>query len=454
MSISYKAFLASIALFAIAMPALSAESSSTTVSNDPGAAASITPTAPDILLIMVDSLRSDALGCYGQTNSTSPSIDLLAAKGTRFEQAVSSAPWTQPSVMTAFSSLTPERHGHVLSTSPNTTNFMTLAESLKKAGYQTIGITANPMTHRRYGFARGFDFYDDFSIFMEPGEDVFKIADDSAAQVATGATVTRLADSWLKRRDPKRPLFLFLFYMDPHWDYLPPPPYDRMFTSDTAPPIRDIYRLGRKYVSPPAKARVRAAFAGEVRYTDTCIGQLVSSLQNSPRKSSTILLLCGDHGEAFWERGVPGHGNNLHEEEIRVPLIIHSMGAPENGAVVTGQVGLIDLSPTILDLAGIKAPSTWEGVSLKPLLKGGAASFRPLVLDNHISGGHVRGVRTSAFKVIGLPPFANPSEVYDLLADPGETNNLATNPNGIPPEAAELATFLQVSNRTVLLPRE
>jgi arylsulfatase A-like enzyme len=409
---------------------------------------STAPSAPDILLVVIDSLRADYLGCYGQTLPTTPVIDALAASGVRFNNAIASAPWTEPSIMTVFTSLPPDRHGLVLSTVPFVTNGTTLAECLSQAGYQTVGITANPSTHRRRGFARGFDHYDDYTVAMDPGGDLALAAAQAAAQTATGATVTRLAEDWLRRRDPAKPLFLFLHYMDPHWDYVPPAAYCRLFTDDPVPPLRKIYMLGKTFVPPLARKRIRAAYAGEIRYTDDCIGRLLDAIRATPRSSAMAVALCGDHGEAFWEHGCVGHGNNFHEEEIHVPLIIRPPGPPAAGAVVPGQVGLIDLAPTLVDIAGVKPSPDWEGISLRPLLTGGAVLSRPVVLDNRIQGGHIRGVRTSTFKVIGRPPFDAPCEVYDLVADPGETNNLVGSVRGIPPTATSLIPLLRTSDIT------
>ncbi len=412
------------------------------------------PVAPDILLIVIDSLRADVIGCYGETRPTSPVIDALSAKSVRFANAIASAPWTEPSIMTLFTSLPPERHGLVLSTVPYVTNVTTLAECLRKAGYQTVGLTANPSTHRRRGFGRGFDYYDDFTIAMDPGGDLALAAAQSAAQTATGGAVTRLAENWLRRRDPARPLFLFLHYMDPHWDYIPPPDCLRLFTADPVPALRNIYRLGQTFVPPPARARIRSAYAGEIRYTDGCIGRLLAAIQASPRADSTAVALCGDHGEAFWEHGCVGHGNNLYDEEIRVPLIVRAPDGEGFGVVVTGQVGLIDLAPTLLDLAGVAPPPDWEGVSLRACFTTGVSAFRPLVLDNRIGGGPMRGVRTPTCKIVGRPPFETVSEVYDLVADPGETNNLAADSGAIPPAATALIPLLHPSDIATLTPKE
>jgi len=387
-------------------------------------AAAPPPPRPDLVLIVVESLRADHVGCYGCPLPTTPAIDALASNGTRFAAAVASSSWTQPSMATLFSSLSPARHGMLGHRQAIRGEAVMLARHLAGAGYQTVGIVANPMLHRRHGFARGFEHFDDYTIAQAPGgfDDARAAA---AAQRATGATVSRLAVSWLNRRDPTRPLFLFLFYMDPHYDYLPPSPFDRLFTDDPVPPPRGIAGLASSFVPPAARDRIRAAYAGEIRYTDTCIGTFLDALQATPRGAGTAVVLGGDHGEAFWEHGRTAHGHHLYDEQIRVPLIIRAPGSAP-GAVVAGQAGLIDLAPTITALAGLDPPKdgAWEGLDLSAYLKGGTLPGRPLRLDTRI-GGHLRAVRTPALKIIGKPPFEVPSEIYDLTADPAETNNLA-----------------------------
>ncbi len=219
----------------------------------------------DIILVLVDSLRPDHLGFYGYERDTSPAIDAFAAGAVRFDQAIASGSWTQPSIMSMMTSVPADVHQRVHWGRPHSTNVVTLAETLQKAGYQTVGLVANPMTNRKYGFARGFDFYDDYSLTGAPDA----TTGDIARQTAQGAKLMRLARDWIeKRRDPEKPLFLFVLYIDVHWDYLPPPPFNRMFAPDPVPPPRDIWNLGRASVPEAARRRSVAAYDGEIRYTD------------------------------------------------------------------------------------------------------------------------------------------------------------------------------------------
>ena len=403
------------------------------------------PAKPDLVLLVVDSLRADHVGANGYHRETTPALDAFTKTGANFTQAVVSGSWTQPSVMSLFTSLPPDVHGRVHWARPHDEGLATLAGILRDAGYQTIGITANTMSNRRFGFAKGFEHYDDYTVALRP--DV--APSDISGQAATSPVLNRLAEGWLGRRDPARPLFLFIFYMDPHWDFHPPAAYYRMFSDDPVPAPKGFGSMNGKEVSPADRRRTLDAYDGEIRYTDTHIGSLLKVIESSPRGKNTAVAICADHGEAFWERGlIVAHGNNLHEEEIRVPLIIRgpeaSGDAFTKGAVVREQVGLIDLAPTLLDFAGIAPPAAWHGTSLRPALSGGTVPERPLVMDTRVSPETtLRGVRTSRYKVTAREPFTEPHEVYDLQTDPKELDNLAKGGAPLPEGAAALIPLLK-----------
>jgi len=243
-----------------------------------------------------------------------------------------------------------------------------------------------------------------------------------------------MALNHIKRRDPGKPLFLLLFYMDPHWDFFPPPPYNSMFTDDPAPPLNHIHTLFDKPVPEDDKRRILAAYAGEVRYADDCLGRLLDGLAESPRGKETAIVITADHAEAFWEHGWIGHGNTLYEEEIRVPLIIRPPasfeGAKAGEEAVTGLSGLIDLAPTLLDIAGIPAPPEFQGISLVPALRGAPLpADRSIALDVRINPIHERGTRTATTMTIYPPKSDTASETYDLSKDPKQLRNLAKEKN-------------------------
>jgi len=402
------------------------------------------PSRPDILFVLIDSLKASHVGCYGYSRDTTPNIDrFVREEGCfLFETVIPGGSWTMPAVMTLFTALPVDGHRRVMPNLPHNREAVTLAEALRAAGYETVGVTANAMTNRRFGYGRGFDVWDDYSATQPPDANVERIA----SGYAKGGALTRMGLGRLKRRDPKKPLFLFLFYMDPHWDFWPPPPYDMKFAAPDGGPIRNAWALPAAKATPDIRRRTVDAYDGEIAYCDFAVSNLLASVMATPRGSDTIVVIAGDHGESFWERGFAGHGNNLHDGELKVPLIVRvpkSCGLKAAGGVVKGQVGGLDVAPTILDLAGVPAPGSWEGRSLKGAMETGASDGRPVVSETRVRDGlWQRSVRTDRWKVIAIGDFERPVEVYDLVADPGETNNLVRVGHALPGEVQTLSRLL------------
>lgn len=193
--------------------------------------------------------------------------------------------------------------------------------------------------------------------------------------------------------------------------------------------------------------RTVGAYDGEIAYCDFAISNLLASVAATPRWNDTIVVIAGDHGESFWERGFAGHGNDLHDGELKVPLILRvpkSCGLKAAGGVVKGQVGGLDVAPTILDLAGVPVPGSWEGRSLRDAMETGASDGRPVVSETRVRDGlWQRSVRTDRWKVIAIDDFKRPVEAYDLVADPGETNNLVRAECSLPEEMRRLLPLLK-----------
>lgn len=403
------------------------------------------PSKPDILFVLVDSVRPSHMGCYGYPRGTTPFLDRFAREeAVRFETVVAGGSWTQPAVMSLFTSVEPGVHLRVRPDAPHAVGLATLAGALRDAGYQTVGVTANAMTNRRFGFGSGFDVWDDYSATVSPDAGPARIG----SGYAQGMALTRLGLGRLARRDPEKPLFLFLFYMDPHWDFHPPPPYDEKFSDSPVPPPAGIWMAPASKVDGAMRRRVVDAYDGEIAAFDHAVSNLVAAVSATPRWRDTLLVVAGDHGEAFWERGWASHGNNLCDDELLVPLLVRPPAGASPfrpGAVVRGQVGAVDVAPTVLDLAGVEIPRGWSGRSLKGLLGGGASDGRPVVSETRIArpGGWVRSARTDRWKVVAAQPFDSVLEAYDLVADPGETNNLARTWKSPPPEVAGLMPLLK-----------
>ena len=386
------------------------------------------PTPPNIILIIIDTLRSDHLGCYGYRRSTSPAMDAIAAEGVRFDQAISAASWTTPAVMSMFTSLPSSLHQAVLGSTALPEGMTTLAAELKKGGYQTAAIVVNPYTSSKFGFNRGFDLYDDNSIQLAAGLGDLDLYNNSVSD-----KVTQYAVKWLKSsRRSDRPFFLHVFYFDPHYDYMPPSPYDGMFTDPDYCGGQDgskITTLEGKPLSNADKEQILGLYDGEIRFTDDLIKVLIDTLRNMNLLTNTLLVITADHGDEFWEHDGVGHGRTLYDELLRVPLIIHWPNEIKPKQVVTRQVSLIDLMPTILDMVGLPIPSQCRGQSLVSLFKSSSSrtfTERPVFAETE-SKISLKCIRTPSQKLIEYIKDKT-FEAYDMDNDPFECDDLALMP--------------------------
>ena len=266
--------------------------------------------------------------------------------------------------------------------------------------------------------------------------------------------MTRLGLKRWAAADSEKPLFLFLFYMDAHWDFRPPAPYDRLFSPDGIPPPIGSCGWSAAKATPDIRRRAVDAYDGEIAFCDGVVSNLLTRILGTERGRRALIVLTGDHGEGFWERGFAGHGNNLSDDELRVPLIIRppAEAEPLQPMVVRGLVGSIDIAPTVLDFAQIPVPARWMGRSLVPAMRTGRSVGLPVVSETRIAPRHgwLRSVRTDRWKVVAQHPFEHPLKVYDLLTDPSETNNLVRAGHPLPSDAERLIPLLMpvAENRT------
>jgi arylsulfatase A-like enzyme len=387
---------------------------------------------PNIIFIVVDSLRRDHVGCYNYDRPTTPAIDRIAAGGARCDQAVSSSNWTLSSVMSLFTSLPPAMHRLLEANCRLPSSFTTLAAELRKAGYETEGITSNPLTSGKFGFSRGFGFYDDFSVIYKVDDLVLGNSRGpmwARREAPTSEAVNQIALMRLNKDRNDSPLFLFLLYLDPHFDYTPPPPYDRQFTDpayDGRQTGMDIRDMVPEVLSAADRRHLVALYDGEIRYTDDCIGALLEHLQSANLGENTITIVTSDHGEEFWEHGGMRHGHTLYDELVRVPLVIRYPGKIRGGTVVREQVSHLDIMPTVLDLAGLPIPAQCQGRSIRPLLEGRAGSWvdRPAYMESTADNKRLRGARTPSQKIVEQVALEK-THLFDLAADPGEQNDLS-----------------------------
>ena len=386
---------------------------------------------PNVLLVVIDTLRRDHVGCYGYSRPTTPNLDRLAAEGLKFDQTLAASSWTVPSIGSMFTSLHPSMHGLISYKHKLAAGLTTLAAELRSAGYQTAAITANPSTHRRYGINRGFEFYDDYTILMDfnlEGAEETR-PDAGVTGRATGEMVTRLAVRWLsKQRKTEQPFFLHLFYFDPHYDYLPPAPFDKMFTdrgykgSQTGARVKEL--MG-KPLNKEDKEQLVALYDGEIRYADEQLAKLLETMKELGILDSTLVVVTGDHGEEFWEHGNVTHAHTLYDELLKVPLVMRWPGRIKPGTVVTNQAGLIDLMPSLLDLVGLPIPPQCLGRSLAETIRGDATHLAEAEIFFELDAeASLKAVRTGAMKLIEQQP-SGELELYAIGEDPGEQKNLA-----------------------------
>ncbi len=362
------------------------------------------PKRLNVILIIVDTLRADHLRCYGCREIQSPHIDALAARGVRFENVVTSAPVTAPSIAGILTSTFPTLHGvrdnelFVLSDS-----LPRLSSVFRDAGYATAAFVGSAVLDRRFGFSTGFDLYDDDMSGEFP---VYSPAYATQVDKLQGtqrraADVTEAALRWIERGRDGRPFFCLVHYFDPHLYYDPPPPFDRMY--------------------------LFSPYDGEIAYTDSQVGSLLNGIEKMDLEESTLVVFTSDHGEDLGQHGEGSHGFFLYDATLMVPLIISHPPALPSGVTVAEQARTADIMPTILDLAGLRQPETVQGASLAPILLG---EERPVSRTAYAETYHtlysynwheMQAVRSPDWKYVRAPEI----ELYDLRDDPGELDNLA-----------------------------
>lgn len=324
------------------------------------------PPAPNLLLIVVDTLRADRLGCYGYHRDLTPFVDSLAARGVRFENAYAPSSWTGPSVASLLTSRYPSEHGVTSFLSVLRGPNVTLPEVLQAHGFATAGVTANPFVNLRRGFAQGFDT---FHVLPRTGKN------PDTAPAAPAAAVNRLALDWLDSpaAGESSRFFLYLQYMEPHSPHVPPAALiEEILAGEPHPDIRRANTNVAPGVEvPPDIVRdLRNLYDVDVAWFDRQLRDFFTDLDRRGFLDDTLVVLTADHGEGLADHGPIGHGNSLFNEEIRVPLIVVPPG-DHPPAVVAEPVSLIDIAPTLIELAHLRAPESFRGRSLRPHLLGG-----------------------------------------------------------------------------------
>ncbi len=382
--------------------------------------------APDprlsLLLVTLDTQRADHLGSYGSQDGLTPELDRFAERAVQFRNAVAPMATTFPSHTTMFTGVYPRRHRVRWNGDSLDSASLTLAEQLGAAGFETGAFVSYRAMLSQGGLAQGFDALSDE-------------VDGRPRGVRAGAETVRLASEWLSDRS-SAPFFLWVHLYEPHVPY-PVTPYaaERMrgYTGVLADgaSIAEMRELGGKADSRPADIEaLRALYAGRVRDADALFGRLLAALAANGLGERTRVVVVGDHGELLGEHGTIGHGAKLWEEALRVPFLIASPGGARQ--VVDERVGLVDLTPTLLELAGLPVPAELDGRSLVPALRGEAlatATYFAEVRTASKTGASTEGPLPQHVAVWRGPRklvrTQRGTQLFDLASDPAEKSPLA-----------------------------
>ncbi len=368
--------------------------------------------SPNVVLITIDALRPDHLGCYGYKRATSPNIDKLAQDGVLFTQAISQTSWTAASLMSLLTSTYPSTHkvddwGLVLDQS-----LVTLAETLKRKNYVTAwGGGGNWIYKEIPSSGRGFDYFFD------------------APEVE--GLIEQILEWMVKFKNKK--FFIWVHFFDfPHTPYLPPAPYNELFISAEAGKKLPIGKGagGKGFI--PDFAVVNhitdieyyiSQYDGEIAYIDEQLGRILDRLKTLNLDKNTLVIISSDHGESLGEHNYYfQHGYYLYDQLLKVPLIIKGPKIPRGG-VIDQQVQMIDIIPTILSFLKIKTDTEVEGISLLPVILG--RENKQIYAFSEVSNGlNLKSIRTDGWKLI-YNLTDDEYELYDLKNDAEETVNLA-----------------------------
>ncbi|MBI3474814.1 MAG: sulfatase-like hydrolase/transferase [Acidobacteria bacterium] len=369
--------------------------------------------SPNVVLITIDTLRADHLGCYGYQQIKTPNIDGLAAEGALFTRAFTTVPVTLPSHSAMLTGTYPMLSGmHDFAANKLSSQQPTLATVLKQSGYATGAVIAAAVLDSRFGLNQGFDFYYDhfdFSRLEEANLDEME---------RPGNLVADQALDWLNKNSQKK-FFLWMHLYDPHFPYRPPEPY------------------ASEYASHP--------YDGEIAFADEQVGRLLRFLKDKGLYQNTVIVLSGDHGESLGEHGEKTHGFFIYNATMHVPLMIRLPG--KSAAMkIDAPVSLVDLMPTVLSVVGAEIPSQVQGRTLLPAIHGDkidrerslyGESFLPRI---HFNWSELRGTENVKYHFIDAPR----PELYDLAKDPGEQHNLLPDKKAVGEEMrAKLAALIR-----------
>jgi arylsulfatase A-like enzyme len=366
---------------------------------------------PNVLLVVVDTLRKDHLGCYGYHRNTSPNIDRLAEVAVRYDNAIAQAPWTTPSIGSLFTSLYPSAIGIEGYRSVLDDELVLLSEVLRDNGYATGAVVSHTYCSSRWNFSQGFDVFEEENVHTQ----------------ISSPGVTRDGLVFLEEHG-EGPFFLFLHYFDPHDAYLIHPGFEFSTGRPYEGPVRGRLSSAMLRDLPPGLRQedideIVRHYDSEIAFTDNHIGKVLDRLRHLELFDDTLIIVTADHGEEFKDHGGLRHGYTLYQELINVPLIVKY---PGHGAeVVKETVALLDIFPTVLEAANLSVDHEIEGVPLAPFRAAAREGPRTVFSETSRKGKSVLRAAVSGPRKIIRDLKGDALETYDLSADPGERHDLS-----------------------------
>ncbi len=388
-----------------------------TACTQPGERPPLPKTAPNVILLTVDTLRADHLGSYGYSRKTAPFFDSLAEQGVLFERAYSTSSWTVPAVVSLVTGRSPSVHGiifgaardnRIIEQQPIPMTLPTLPEMLHDLGYTTFGLTSNGHLLAPLGFARGFDQYE-----------CLGFADAVELEV--------VFEQWFEKINNSEPYFLWLHFLDPHAPYRVQEPYfteiwgkkkrHNALLGESAARNYDVLNLDRQS---DEVAFIQALYDSEIRRVDEIARTVLSRLTG---QRNTLTIFSSDHGEEFLDHGRFGHGRTLYEESVRVPLVVVLPDGRHAGRRIQTPVSLLDVIPSMADVLGVHWGTVVDGQSWMPLLSNGpVATNRDLFLSLS-RGRELRAVVSDSWKFVYDLNDPKMNELFELDTDPHELTN-------------------------------
>jgi len=400
---------------------------------------------PNVIIYLVDTLRADVLGCYGNEPSPSPNIDAFAEEAVLFERGLAQSSWTRSSVASVFTGLLPTAHGANRREDSLPPEALTMAEILQSAGYETAAFITNGNVGKEFGFSQGFDYFTKYS---------------DNKTLYSSDYVNRQALRWLRGRERDDPFFLYVHTQDPHDPYLPPEPYRQRYTRHLDPPrvthemkkffrtIREeftgrmspdafsqevgsqawIHSLARGWIpaTPLLRQWMESLYRAEVAFTDHTFGAFLAELKERQWFDDSLVIFLSDHGEEFYEHGSWAHGSTLYSEVVDTPLIVKFPSRYRlEGERLAPLAQHVDILPTVLEIAQIGVDESLTGASVLDALRSPRSNWIAGVSYLDLGPRNYMSVSEHPWRLITQPKKPERFELYDHRRDPAERRNVA-----------------------------